>query len=57
MSDKLLRTSEASRMLGITDVYLYRLAKAKEIKSVRIGKRGLRFSESDIKNWIEKRKK
>lgn len=57
MSDKLLRASEASRMLGITDVYLYRMAKAKEIKSVRIGMRGLRFSESDIKKWIEKRKK
>jgi len=57
MSDKLLRAGEASKVLGITDVYLYRLAKAGQIGTVTIGKRGMRFPQSELQAFIEKRKK
>ncbi len=56
MSDKLWKADEASKQLGMTETYLRRLARAGEIQTVRIGKRGIRFPESEIDAFIEKRK-
>ncbi len=53
MTEKLLRAGEASSILGIHVLYLYRLVKEGEIVPIRIGKRGLRFRESEIYRWIE----
>lgn len=54
---KLLRTNEAAEMLGICNVYLYRLAKLGQIKAVKIGTRGVRFPESELKKWLEEKNK
>jgi len=50
---RLLRASEAAQKLGITVVHLYRLRKAGEITALKIGNRGLRFSEEEIERWLE----
>jgi len=57
MTDKLLKASEVSRSLGITDDYLYRLARNGEIGTIRIGKRGVRFPESEVRGFVEKMSK
>lgn len=54
---KLLKASEAGQMLGLTNTYLYRLAKLGEIKIVKVGSRGIRFSEIELKKWLKEKNK
>jgi excisionase family DNA binding protein len=50
--EKMLRASEVARLLGFTDIYVYRLAREGKLKKVRVGKRAVRFPESEISRWL-----
>ena len=50
--DKLLTVEEITKMLGIKKSTLYSWVHAKSIPHIKIGRRCLRFRESDIKEWI-----
>jgi excisionase family DNA binding protein len=53
---KLYNVSEVASMLGLSTSCVYKKAERGEIQSIKIGT-ALRFSESDIQNFIEKCKK
>jgi excisionase family DNA binding protein len=45
---------EAAEALGVSQRTLWGLAKNKQIRSVRVGPRGLRFSPAALQAFIEK---
>ncbi len=56
MSDRLLKATEASGLLGVHVMYLYTLVHQGKIPFVRIGTRQMRFVESDLRKWIASKK-
>jgi excisionase family DNA binding protein len=53
--ERLLKVSEASQVLGVTSAYLYRMARAGEIRTIKIGKRQIRFPEKELKRWLKEK--
>jgi len=53
--EKLFTVKEVAALLRISTSFLYKLSERAEIGSVKIGT-ALRFSEQNIKEYIEKRK-
>ena len=51
-SEPLLTTDEAARLLRVTRSTLYELVRSRGLPHVRIGERGLRFTRSDLDEWI-----
>ena len=50
---QLLRYEEAAARLGISNVSLRSLVKRDELKSTRVGLRGVRIDEDEIKRYVE----
>jgi len=53
---RLYKITDVTSILGLSASKIYKMAERNEIQSVKIGT-ALRFSESDIQNFIEKCKK
>ena len=53
---RLLKIKDVSSILGLSESCIYKKAERGEIQSVKIGT-ALRFSESDIQDFIEKCRK
>lgn len=51
-SEPLLTTDEAARLLRVPRSTLYELVRSRGLPHVRIGERGLRFTRSDLHEWI-----
>jgi excisionase family DNA binding protein len=51
-SEPLLTTDEAARLLRVPRSTLYELVRSRGLPHVRIGERGLRFTRSDLDEWI-----
>jgi excisionase family DNA binding protein len=51
-SEPLLTTEEAARLLRVPRSTLYELVRSRGLPHVRIGERGLRFTRSDLDEWI-----
>lgn len=51
-SEPLLTTDEAARLLRVPHSTLYELVRSRGLPHVRIGERGLRFTRSDLDEWI-----
>ena len=51
-TDRFLKVSEASAMLGISKMALYLMVSRREITNYKLGNKKLRFRESDIINFI-----
>lgn len=51
-SEPLLTTDEAARLLRVPRSTLYELVRSRGLPHVRIGERGLRFTRSDLEEWI-----
>lgn len=51
-SQPLLTTDEAARLLRVPRSTLYELVRSRGLPHVRIGERGLRFTRSDLDEWI-----
>ena len=51
-SEPLLTTDEAARLLRVPRSTLYELVRSRGLPHVRIGERGLRFTRSDLYEWI-----
>ncbi len=51
-SEPLLTTDEAARLLRVPRSTLYELVRSRGLPHVRIGERGLRFTRSDLDDWI-----
>lgn len=49
----LIRYEEAAARLGISSVSLRNLVKKGELKSTRVGVRGVRIDEDEIKRYVE----
>lgn len=45
---------DLSKILKVSEVYVYKLTREGKIPFVRIGGKTLRFRESEIEAWIEK---
>lgn len=56
-SERLLRAQDVSIMCGVHLIYVYDMARRGELKAVRIGKRGIRFKESDVLRWMNGKRK
>jgi len=52
MIEKLMRVKEVSGVTGEDVMTTYRRIRAGEIKTIKIGKRGLRVKESELKRWL-----
>ena len=52
---RLLTYKEAASYLSLSESYLRRLKKKKQIGCVCIGNRGVRFRLSTLNSWVEKR--
>jgi excisionase family DNA binding protein len=52
---KLLTIKEVCSRLSISRSMLYELIRSNKIRTVRIGKRGIRLPESEIERFIEER--
>jgi excisionase family DNA binding protein len=53
LSADILTVQEVAKMLGLSEVTIYRLAKKGEIPARKVG-RSWRFSRSAIERWIRK---
>ena len=53
MEKRLLSVAEASRLLGMSESFLYKLAESKEIPHLRLG-RAVRFDVSQIDTWLKR---
>lgn len=51
-SDPLLTADEAARLLRVPRSTLYELVRSRGLPHVRIGERGLRFTRSDLDEWV-----
>jgi len=51
-SDPLLTAGEAARLLHVPRSTLYELVRSRGLSHIRIGERGLRFTRSDLDEWI-----
>jgi len=51
-TEPLLTTDEAARLLRVPRSTLYELVRSRGLPHVRIGERGLRFTRSDLDEWI-----
>jgi excisionase family DNA binding protein len=51
-SEPLLTTDEAAQLLRVPRSTLYELVRSRGLPHVRIGERGLRFTRSDLDEWI-----
>ncbi|MEI9936270.1 MAG: helix-turn-helix domain-containing protein [Pseudomonadota bacterium] len=56
MSEVLIDYDAAAVFLGIAKGTLYALVSQKRVPHVRLGKRLVRFSEPDLRNWIAERR-
>jgi excisionase family DNA binding protein len=54
MEDEVLNSKEAAEYLKISKSYLVRMAKEKQIPSMRIG-RAYRFTRTSLNQWINER--
>ncbi|HQM80520.1 MAG TPA: helix-turn-helix domain-containing protein [Syntrophorhabdaceae bacterium] len=50
--DKLLCIKEVADITGEHILTVYRRIRDGEIKCIKIGRRGIRVSESDLKQWL-----
>ena len=53
--DRLYRVREAAALLAIGHTRMYELINARQIKTCRIGDRGVRIAESEINRFIRER--
>lgn len=51
-SEPLLTADEAARLLRVPRSTLYELVRSRGLPHIRIGARGLRFTRSDLDEWI-----
>jgi excisionase family DNA binding protein len=51
-SEPLLTADEAARLLSVPRSTLYELVRSRGLPHIRIGERGLRFTRSDLDQWI-----
>ena len=56
MSDKLLTVEEVSERLQISRYTLYKLIESEDIVAIKLGRRTLRFEESEVNKFIERSK-
>jgi excisionase family DNA binding protein len=52
--EKLLNINDLSEILGVTKATIYSWTSQNKIPHIKIGKRLLKFRESEILKWIEK---
>ena len=52
LADPLLDANEAARLLRVPRSTLYELVRSRRLPHVRIGDRGLRFTRSDLQDWV-----
>lgn len=52
LTEPLLDANEAAKLLGVPRSTLYELVRSRGLPHVRIGERGMRFTRSDLGNWI-----
>lgn len=53
LAEPLLDAAEAARLLHVPRSTLYELVRARGLPHVRIGRRGLRFTRTDLARWVE----
>ncbi len=53
--DRLLRTAEVANLLGVHVMTVYKYVGEGSLIPVRIGNRSLRFRESEVQKWVERR--
>jgi excisionase family DNA binding protein len=52
LTEPLLDANEAARLLRVPRSTLYELVRSRGLPHVRIGRRGLRFTRTDLARWI-----
>lgn len=52
LAEPLLDANEAARLLRVPRSTLYELVRSRGLPHVRIGRRGLRFTRTDLARWI-----
>jgi excisionase family DNA binding protein len=55
-SQALLRPKETADLLGVSERYLSALSRRGELPLVRMGKRAVRYSRSDVAAFIDRRR-
>ena len=52
LAEPLLDSQEAAKLLHIPRSTLYELVRSRGLPHVRIGRRGLRFTRTDLARWV-----
>lgn len=52
LQEPLLDATEAARLLNVPRSTLYELVRSRGLPHVRIGARGLRFTRTDLQDWV-----
>jgi excisionase family DNA binding protein len=52
LAEPLLDANETARLLHVPRSTLYELVRSRGLPHVRIGRRGLRFTRTDLARWI-----
>lgn len=55
-SQTLLRPKETADLLGVSERYLSTLSRRGELPFVRMGKRAIRYSPSDVAAFVDRRR-
>ena len=55
--ERFLKRRQVENMTGLNKAWIYKLMKSQEFpQSVKIGPRGVRWSETEILEWMEQKK-
>jgi excisionase family DNA binding protein len=52
LTDPLLDANQAAKLLRVPRSTLYELVRSRGLPHVRIGERGLRFTRTDLQEWV-----
>jgi excisionase family DNA binding protein len=52
LTEPLMTADDAARLLHVPRSTLYELVRSRRLPHVRIGDRGLRFTRSDLEDWV-----
>lgn len=53
LTEPLLDAREAAKLLHVPRSTLYELVRSRGLPHVRIGRRGLRFTRTDLERWVD----
>ena len=57
MNDQLLRLEDVAVRLNISYIQAWRIVNSRQLKSVRVGERGIRVEQAEFERYLQRLKK